>query len=54
MESPWIKSQGSKINQGPAVAKTLMTHFLNEKASQFLCDAVRFRVIEDSDAPQDD
>ena len=49
----WVKSQGSKTNQGPTAAKTMMIHSLNKEASQLLCDAVRC-LVEDGDAPKDD
>ncbi len=45
----WVHEQGLRTNQGSSSAKTLMTHSLNKKASQLLCEAMQCRV-EDGEA----
>ena len=37
----WIKGQGGKTNQGPAVQLSTMLHTLRKEASAILCDAVQ-------------
>ena len=37
----WIKGQGGKTNQGPAVQLSMMLHTLRKEASATLCDAVQ-------------
>ena len=37
----WIKQQGGKTNQGPAVQKSMMIHTLRKEASALCCEAVQ-------------
>ena len=37
----WVKKQGGKTNQGPAVALSMAHHTMRKEASALLCEAVQ-------------
>jgi hypothetical protein len=37
----WVKKQGAKTNQGPAVALSMAQHTVRKEASALLCEAVQ-------------
>jgi hypothetical protein len=37
----WVKKQGGKTNQGPAVSLSMVQHTLRKEASALLCEAVQ-------------
>ena len=42
----WVKKQGAKTNQGPAIAFSMALHTVRKEASVLLCEAVQGALVK--------